>query len=338
MLSILVALRKYLRIIIFFLLICCQQKKTNDLKVINGYALGTSYSVTYLSKSLETYILTTHIDSIFTIINKSMSTYEVDSDISKINRGDSLLQVDVHFQNVYNASSIIWKKTDGYFDPTVGALVNAYGFGPEKKIKSISKSERDEILKYTGWNKTSLTMNNTIQKKDPNIYLDFNALAKGYTVDQINLYFEKAGSKNHLIDIGGELISRGKNLETKKLWSVGIEKPSESTLPRKIFDIIELNNQALATSGNYRKYRIDKETKQKYVHSINPLNGRPARSNILSVSVKALDCMTADAYATALMVMPLNMGKKLINKTPDVDALWIISESQNFVSHSSKNW
>ena len=141
-----------------------------------------------------------------------------------------------------------------------------------------------------------------------------------------------------MIDIGGDLISRGKNFITNKLWSVGIEKPSESSLSRKIFDIIELNNQALATSGNYRKYRIDKETNQKYVHSINPLNGRPARSNILSVSVKALDCMTADAFATALMVMPLNMGKKLIDETPNVEALWIISKNQNFITYSSKNW
>ena len=172
----------------------------------------------------------------------------------------------------------------------------------------------------------------------PNIFIDFNALAKGYTVDQINSYFEKKGSKNHLIDIGGELVSRGKNLITNKMWSVGIEKPSETTLPRKIFDIIELNNEALATSGNYRKYRLDKETNQKYVHSINPLNGRPARSNILSVSVKAKDCMTADAYATSLMVMPLNMGKKLIDDTPNVEALWIISKNQNFVTYSSKNW
>ena len=158
------------------------------------------------------------------------------------------------------------------------------------------------------------------------------------TRSRASLIGEKVGSKNHLIDIGGELVSRGKNFITNKYWSVGIEKPDESNLTRKIFDTIELNNQALATSGNYRKYRIDKETKQKYVHSINPLNGRPAKSNILSVSVKALDCMTADAFATALMVMPLNMGKKLINETPDVDALWIISKSQKFVTHSSKNW
>lgn len=322
-------------LILFFLFSACSR---HEVVSIDGQALGSYYRVKYLDIGYTKEYFQKGIDSILNIMNNSMSTYLPSSDLSKINRGDSTIVVDEHFENVFNKANLMWYKSQGYFDPTVGAWVNAYGFGPNKKIKKIGLKERDSLMKITGWPRIRLTKDKKIIKDDKSIFIDFNALAKGYAVDQINLYFEKAGSKNHLIDIGGELISRGKNLETKKLWSVGIEKPSESTLPRKIFDIIELNNQALATSGNYRKYRIDKETKQKYVHSINPLNGRPARSNILSVSVKALDCMTADAYATALMVMPLNMGKKLINKTPDVDALWIISESQNFVSHSSKNW
>ncbi len=322
-------------LILFFLFSACSR---HEVVSIDGQALGSYYRVKYLDIGYTKEYFQKGIDSILNIMNNSMSTYLPSSDLSKINRGDSTIVVDEHFEKVFNKANLIWYKSQGYFDPTVGAWVNAYGFGPNKKIKKIGLKERDSLMKITGWPRIRLTKDKKIIKDDKSIFIDFNALAKGYAVDQINLYFEKAGSKNHLIDIGGELISRGKNLETKKLWSVGIEKPSESTLPRKIFDIIELNNQALATSGNYRKYRIDKETKQKYVHSINPLNGRPARSNILSVSVKALDCMTADAYATALMVMPLNMGKKLINKTPDVDALWIISESQNFVSHSSKNW
>ena len=322
-------------LILFFLFSACSR---HEVVSIDGQALGSYYRVKYLDIGYTKEYFQKGIDSILNIMNNSMSTYLPSSDLSKINRGDSTIVVDEHFEKVFNKANLIWYKSEGYFDPTVGAWVNAYGFGPNKKIKKIGLKERDSLMKITGWPRIRLTKDKKIIKDDKSIFIDFNALAKGYAVDQINLYFEKAGSKNHLIDIGGELISRGKNLETKKLWSVGIEKPSESTLPRKIFDIIELNNQALATSGNYRKYRIDKETKQKYVHSINPLNGRPARSNILSVSVKALDCMTADAYATALMVMPLNMGKKLINKTPDVDALWIISESQNFVSHSSKNW
>ena len=322
-------------LILFFLFSACSR---HEVVSIDGQALGSYYRVKYLDIGYNKEYFQKGIDSILNIMNNSMSTYLPSSDLSKINRGDSTIVVDEHFEKVFNKANLMWYKSQGYFDPTVGAWVNAYGFGPNKKIKKIGLKERDSLMKITGWPRIRLTKDKKIIKDDKSIFIDFNALAKGYAVDQINLYFEKAGSKNHLIDIGGELISRGKNLETKKLWSVGIEKPSESTLPRKIFDIIELNNQALATSGNYRKYRIDKETKQKYVHSINPLNGRPARSNILSVSVKALDCMTADAYATALMVMPLNMGKKLINKTPDVDALWIISESQNFVSHPSKNW
>ena len=322
-------------LILFFLFSACSR---HEVVSIDGQALGSYYRVKYLDIGYTKEYFQKGIDSILNIMNNSMSTYLPSSDLSKINRGDSTIVVDEHFEKVFNKANLMWYKSQGYFDPTVGAWVNAYGFGPNKKIKKIGLKERDSLMKITGWPRIRLTKDKKIIKDDKSIFIDFNALAKGYAVDQINLYFEKAGSKNHLIDIGGELISRGKNLETKKLWSVGIEKPSESTLPRKIFDIIELNNQALATSGNYRKYRIDKETKQKYVHSINPLNGRPARSNILSVSVKALDCMTADAYATALMVMPLNMGKKLINKTPDVDALWIISESQNFISHSSKNW
>ena len=324
------------KILILFVLFAACSK--HEIVIIDGQALGTYYRIKYLDLGHDKENFQKGIDSILNVINSSMSTYIPSSDISKINSGDSTIVVDEHFEKVFQKANLMWYKSQGYFDPTVGAWVNAYGFGPNKKLKKIGLKERDSLMKITGWPRIRLTKEKRVIKDDSNIFIDFNALAKGYTVDQINSYFEKKGSKNHLIDIGGELVSRGKNLITNKMWSVGIEKPSETTLPRKIFDIIELNNEALATSGNYRKYRLDKETNQKYVHSINPLNGRPARSNILSVSVKAEDCMTADAYATSLMVMPLNMGKKLINDTPNVEALWIISKNQNFVTYSSKNW
>ena len=324
------------KILILFVLFAACSK--HEIVIIDGQALGTYYRIKYLDLGHDKENFQEGIDSILNVINSSMSTYIPSSDISKINSGDSTIVVDEHFEKVFQKANLMWYKSQGYFDPTVGAWVNAYGFGPNKKLKKIGLKERDSLMKITGWPRIRLTKEKRVIKDDSNIFIDFNALAKGYTVDQINSYFEKKGSKNHLIDIGGELVSRGKNLITNKMWSVGIEKPSETTLPRKIFDIIELNNEALATSGNYRKYRLDKETNQKYVHSINPLNGRPARSNILSVSVKAEDCMTADAYATSLMVMPLKMGKKLINDTPNVEALWIISKNQNFVTYSSKNW
>ena len=324
------------KILILFVLFAACSK--HEIVIIDGQALGTYYRIKYLDLGHDKVNFQKGIDSILKVINSSMSTYIPSSDISKINSGDSTIVVDEHFEKVFQKANLMWYKSQGYFDPTVGAWVNAYGFGPNKKLKKIGLKERDSLMKITGWPRIRLTKEKRVIKDDINIFIDFNALAKGYTVDQINSYFEKKGSKNHLIDIGGELVSRGKNLITNKMWSVGIEKPSETTLPRKIFDVIELNNEALATSGNYRKYSLDKETNQKYVHSINPLNGRPARSNILSVSVKAIDCMTADAYATSLMVMPLNMGKKLINDTPNVEALWIISKNQNFVTYSSKNW
>lgn len=324
------------KILILFVLFAACSK--HEIVIIDGQALGTYYRIKYLDLGHDKENFQKGIDSILNVINSSMSTYIPSSDISKINSGDSTIVVDEHFEKVFQKANLMWYKSQGYFDPTVGAWVNAYGFGPNKKLKKIGLKERDSLMKITGWPRIRLTKERRVIKDDSNIFIDFNALAKGYTVDQINSYFEKKGSKNHLIDIGGELVSRGKNLITNKMWSVGIEKPSETTLPRKIFDVIELNNEALATSGNYRKYRLDKETNQKYVHSINPLNGRPARSNILSVSVKAEDCMTADAYATSLMVMPLKMGKKLINDTPNVEALWIISKNQNFVTYSSKNW
>ena len=324
------------KILILFVLFAACSK--HEIVIIDGQALGTYYRIKYLDLGHDKENFQEGIDSILNVINSSMSTYIPSSDISKINSGDSTIVVDEHFEKVFQKANLMWYKSQGYFDPTVGAWVNAYGFGPNKKLKTIGLKERDSLMKITGWPRIRLTKERRVIKDDSNIFIDFNALAKGYTVDQINSYFEKKGSKNHLIDIGGELVSRGKNLITNKMWSVGIEKPSETTLPRKIFDIIELNNEALATSGNYRKYSLDKETNQKYVHSINPLNGRPARSNILSVSVKAEDCMTADAYATSLMVMPLNMGKKLIDDTPNVEALWIISKNQNFITYSSKNW
>ena len=324
------------KILILFVLFAACSK--HEIVIIDGQALGTYYRIKYLDLGHDKVNFQKGIDSILKVINSSMSTYIPSSDISKINSGDSTIVVDEHFEKVFQKANLMWYKSQGYFDPTVGAWVNAYGFGPNKKLKKIGLKERDSLMKITGWPRIRLTKEKRVIKDDSNIFIDFNALAKGYTVDQINSYFEKKGSKNHLIDIGGELVSRGKNLITNKMWSVGIEKPSETTLPRKIFDVIELNNEALATSGNYRKYSLDKETNEKYVHSINPLNGRPARSNILSVSVKAEDCMTADAYATSLMVMPLNMGKKLIDDTPNVEALWIISKNQNFVTYSSKNW
>lgn len=302
-----------------------------------GYALGTSYTIQYAEIDPAKEYVQRGMDSLFTEINRSLSTYLPNSDISKINRGDSLLIVDDHFKKVFEKANTVWYRSQGYFDPTVGAWVNAYGFGPDQPLKSIAQEQRDSLMQITGWPRLRLTKLGQVKKDRPGIYLDFNAIAKGYTVDVISDYLYSLGSKNHLVEIGGELMALGVNPKTQEGWKVGIDNPLQ-TSERTLQSIVLLENQALATSGNYRKYRIDPITGEKYVHSINPRNGLPSRSKVLSASVRAPDCMSADAYATALMVMPIGQAQSMIEAIPNVDALWLIADKQGVKEVYSSNW
>jgi len=316
--------------VLLLFLICCDSDHTKENKKINGFALGTSYSISYADLSLNENILEKEVDSIIQIINSSMSTYLPDSDISRINNGDSLVIVDKHFQKVYNTAKLVWKKTDGYFDPTVGALVNAYGFGPEPNTNAVSDEMRDEILTYTGWDKTCLTTKKTIQKTNPKLSFDFNALAKGYAVDLISDHLRSKNISSFLVEIGGEIVAQGFSPKTKKVWRIAIDDPNQSE-ERKFIKLISLNNTALATSGNYRKYKINKETGRRSVHSINPKTGNSFPTEVLSASVLAETCMIADAYATALMVMPFEDSMSLIESESNLEAYWIIENEDGGV-------
>ena len=235
-----------------------------------------------------------------------MSTYIKNSDISKINRGDDQVVVDHHFKTVFNASKAVFTATQGFFDPTVGSLVNAYGFGPEEGLATLTASDRDRLLALTGFEKVTLHEEGRIDKSNPNIYLDFNAIGKGYAVDVLSSMMEKRfGYTNTLVEIGGELQAKGKHILKNSPWTVAIDAPNEDVAERDLLRTLTLQNQALATSGNYRKFRID-EKGNKYVHTINPFDGTAQPSKVLSASVIAADCMTADAYATALMSMPIS--------------------------------
>jgi len=319
-------LKQYSRLLMIclFILGCTVQK--DQLQKIQGYALGTTYSISYVSNSLSPAILTQKVDSIFQVINQSLSTYQPDSDISKINRGDSLLVLDSHFVTVYEKVSEVWEYSQGFFDPTVGALVNAYGFGPGKSLEKVSKKQRDSMLEFTGWLKTQLTNQRTIQKEHPSVYFDFNALAKGYTVDVLANFLKSNQLENYLVEIGGELVAKGKSPRTGNFWKIAIDNPEQGQ-ERNFIRTLRLENEALATSGNYRKYEIDEESGQRIAHSINPKTGEAFPTEVLSASVIAPDCMTADAYATALMVMPLAQSQKLIDSRPELQAYWIVSDS-----------
>jgi len=272
---------------------------------LSGYALGTTYNITYFDTRANPNLVPA-IDSVFYVLNKSMSTYIKNSDISKINRGDDQVVVDHHFKAVFNASKAVFTATQGFFDPTVGSLVNAYGFGPEEGLAILTASDRDRLLALTGFEKVTLLKEGRILKTNPNIYLDFNAIGKGYAVDVLSSMMEKRfGYTNTLVEIGGELQAKGKHILKNSPWTVAIDTPNENIVERDLLRKLTLQNQALATSGNYRKFRID-EKGNKYVHTINPFDGTAQPSKVLSASVIAADCMTADAYATALMSMPIS--------------------------------
>ena len=325
---------KRIFIAFIFLWLGCESKP--ELVIHQGYALGTSYGVQYQQIDADYETVQAGIDSIFYVVNKSLSTYLPDSDISQINRGDSTLVVDQHFKAVFNKANILWYKTQGLFDPTVGAWVNAYGFGPEKPLNEISSAQRDSLMQVTGWARIQLK-DGRIVKDKPAIYIDFNAIAKGYTVDLVAHYLSNLGSENHLVEIGGEVVAKGLSPTSGALWKVGIDNPQQQE-ERSLQAVLSLDNQALATSGNYRKYRVDEKTGQKYVHSINPLNGKPVRSKVLSASVKAPDCMTADAYATSLMVMSFEQGKALIEADPSLSAYWILAKGAGTEEVTSSRW
>ncbi len=282
----------------------------------SGGALGTSYNIIYQSeKELD---FQSEIDSVFSVVNKSLSTYIPDSDISRINDGDSMVVVDKMFKDVFNLSKEIHQKTEGYFDPTVGVLVNAWGFGPGEQLQ-LDSTLVDSLLSFVGFDKVSLTDANTIQKKNPAIRFDFNAIAKGYAIDRLAVLMDKKGIQNYLIEVGGEIVAKGENRIKKKPWATGIEDP-QAEQGRGLKIIINLKDRALASSGNYRKFRIDSIKGEKYVHTVDPKTGFTKNSKTLGANVLAKTCAEADAYATAFMAMELNKVLDLLATQKELEA------------------
>ncbi len=326
---------------LFFVLVgcftSCELPEIIEPKVLNGEALGTYYSMTYFDE--EHLDISMAIDSTFNAINASMSTYIKDSDISKMNRGKRI-QADHMFVENFVASKKIHDLTNGYFDPTVGILVNYYGFGPQKMNLEINQRNTDSLMQYVGFDKVNLSEDNYLIKAHDSIFLDFNAIAKGYAVDRLGHLLESYGILNYIIDIGGEIVAKGKNLQREGPWRVGIDRPSEGNDERAYDYVLTLDDKAIATSGNYRKYNED-ESGNKFVHTINPKTGKSEKSDVLSASVLASDCMTADAYATAFMSMGFDSSKKILDEI-EVDAVLIYvddnNESQTFVSENLRDF
>lgn len=308
-------------LLLLLVLVSCKQDFELHKNLTSGEVFGTYYNIQFVAANEIDY--SKQYDSLFFEINKSMSTYMPSSDISKINNGDSTVVVDHHFKKVFDLSKDIYTTTNGFFDPTIGVLVNAWDFGPEGKITGLDSLKIDSLLHFVGFDKVDYASGKIKKKK--HTFLDFNAIAKGYGLDVIAQFLDAKGHENYLIDIGGEIVAKGNNQLSNKTWRVGIEKPNfDNTQSQQI--AISLTNEAMATSGVYRKFKVD-ENGNKYAHIINTKTGFPSKTNILSVSVIAPTCAVADAYATAFKAMGIERVKELLQSHPELKVYFIYEDA-----------
>lgn len=303
-------------ILMALLSLSCKQEQKPELIKLSGPVFGTTFNIQYHNEAGINYMQ--NIDSLFNAVNQSLSTYIPDSDISKLNKNENNL-VDNHFRKVLSTSRKIYSETDGVFDPTIGAVVNAWNFGPEGRIINLDSTKIDSLMKSVGLDKVKRVHNSILKPK--NTFIDFNAIAKGYGVDVIAEYLEEKQVANYLVEIGGEIRVKGRNIEKKSPWKVGLDEPRFDG-EQSVYKAITLKDEAMATSGTYRKFKID-ENGNRYAHIINTKTGYPTKTNVLSVSVIAQDCMTADAYATAFQAMGIDKVTEFLKTHPELKAYFI---------------
>ena len=318
--------------LLLLLLISCGTD-SSIYKRIQGDALGTTYNVIVQSE-LNSSKIKKSIDSIFEVVNNSMSTYRTNSIISRVNQSQNPVKVDYHFIEVFRKSQEIWKLSNGYFDPTAGSIVNLYGMGPNTNVQSINRYKIDSVMQYVGLDKVYLNNKNEIVKAKGGVYIDFNAIAKGYSVDLIKDLLTKINSENFLIEVGGELITMGVNEKNTK-WKVAIQNPIDLS---SYYTEISIDGMSLATSGNYRKFRIDSQTGIRYAHIVNPIDGESMTNNILSASVVSSSCIEADAWATSLMLMDPIEATKIINNIENTEVLILTAVNDQIIPIKSEGW
>ncbi|MBB6326851.1 thiamine biosynthesis lipoprotein [Algoriphagus iocasae] len=310
-----------------------EEIEVNGKLTLSGKTMGTTYNITYLDEEGRDF--QPSIDSLLVVFNQSLSTYIPDSELSQFNNSDTLDFELPYLLPILEASKDINQKTDGAFDPTVGPLVNIWGFGPTgPELKD--SVDIQNLLKLVGFEKVDFD-SKQVRKKVSGIYLDFSSIAKGYGVDVVAEFLASKGINDYLVEIGGELVAKGVN-ESGELWKVGVNRPEESSSASDLISIIALQDKGMATSGNYRNFYVRDSVK--ISHTINPKTGYPIAQNLLSATVVADDCMTADAYATALMVMGTEKAIALDSALDEIEVFLIFSgpngEFETYASESLK--
>lgn len=300
--------------------------------------MGTFGTIKYIQVKDNQQDINKAIDSILVLVNQSMSTYIEDSEISMYSKlfgteAFSTFEVKLssNFKEVLTLSDELFKLTNGAFNPLVMPLINYWGFGPSEGTSTLDSNEIHSILNCIDYNKfLEARLNYSPDNSLKCFELDFSAIAKGYGVDLVAYYLNDLGIENYMVEIGGEVHCKGKNIKNN-LWKIGIETPNENE--RSLYASLEIDNKAMATSGNYRNFKT-LESGQKVVHIVNPNTGYSVNSNLLSATIIANDCATADALATACMVMGVKDCFKLIENTPDIDCFLIYSDEDGTLKNS----
>lgn len=280
-----------------------------------GMVFNTIYHFTY--EATEDY--QARLEAELCRFNGSLSPFEKNSIISRFNANDTTARADNWFTTVFNRSREIFLDTEGAFDPTVSPLVNAWGFGFKSGINPTPETI-DSLWQLVGMDRMSL-VDGRLYKEDSRMTLNFSAIAKGYAVDVVAAFLREKGVENYLVEIGGEIAAHGRN-SRGELWRVGVDTPDEGNVAGGAIEaVIAISDGAMATSGNYRNYRI--VDGRRVAHTIDPSTGYPALHNLLSATVLAPDCMTADAYATAFMVLGVERGLEIAARHAGLEAYLI---------------
>lgn len=307
----------FLAFLIVGTVIIVSRQRSTPYQHDKGMVFGTVYHITYQSSQN----LQKEIESQLAQVDASLSPFNKRSIITAINENRDTV-VNKMFTDVFTLAMKISDITDGSFDITVAPLVNAWGFG-FKGGAMPTRHQVDSLKRLVGYRKVSLS-NGRVTKSDPRIMLDCSSIAKGYGCDVVAHYLRSKGIDNYMIEIGGEIVTRG--ISEKRLpWKIGVTKPTDDSLNvnQEIQTVINVTDKAMATSGNYRNFYY--KNGRKYAHTIDPATGYPVQHTILSSTVIADDCATADAYATAFMVMGLDKAKAVLSRHPELMAYFILA-------------
>ena len=283
-----------------------------------GITQGSYYSITYFDEQNRDF--SRDFDSIFQEIESTLSLWDENSIIRKVNRNDTSVVLNQIFIDNFNYAMRAAEISGGYFDPTVGPLVQAWGFHFKEGME-MTPEIVDSLKQLVGYRKIKIE-NGKVIKENPNMTLDFNAVAQGYTTDVIGDFLLSKNVNDFLVDVGGEILARGRK-PNGDLWKVGIEKPAESKDAERIVqEIVDLDNRSIVTSGNYRKY-VERGGKR-YSHSLNPMSGYPSENSLLSATIIVENTAWADCLASICMVVGFEKAIEIIESSDcDVDAYFI---------------